>query len=337
VILVTGGSGFIGAHIVRALLDDGATVRCLVRDERPRANLAGLDVEIVQGDLTTPDSLGHALDGVQVLYHCAADYRLYARRPGEIYRTNVDGTRHLLQAAGDAGVERIVYTSSVGALGLNGDGQPGNEATPVALDDMIGHYKRSKFLAEREAEAAAGRGLPVVVVNPSAPVGELDVKPTPTGQMIVDFLDGKMPFYVDTGLNLVDVRDVARGHLLAAEKGRVGERYILGGENLTLKAILELLSDLTGRPAPRRRIPHWIPTVAAAVDTGLARLLGRTPRVSLEAVRMSRHRMFFDAGKAVRELGLPQSPVRAALARAVAWFREHGYLRDGAEIAPSGA
>jgi dihydroflavonol-4-reductase len=259
------------------------------------------------------------------VYHCAADYRLYVPDPDRMYAANVEGTENLMRAAADANVKRIVYTSTVGTLGRARDGAPADETTPVALDEMSGHYKRSKFLAERAVERWASGGLPVVIVNPSAPVGERDVKPTATGQMIVDFLAGRMPAYVDSGLNLVDVTDVAAGHLLAAERGRPGEKYILGHSNLTLEEIFRHLAELTGRPAPRWRIPHWIPFVVAGADTARARLLSRTPRVALDAVRLSRYRMFFDAGKAVRELGLPQSPVREALARAVRWFASHGY------------
>jgi dihydroflavonol-4-reductase len=255
----------------------------------------------------------------------AADYRLYARDPAEIYRSNVEGTRNVLAAAAAEGVSRVVHTSSVGALGLRADGGPADEETEVRLEDVVGHYKKSKFLAEREAEAWAERGLHVVIVNPSTPVGELDVKPTPTGQVIVDFLRRKIPFYVETGLNLVDVRDVAEGHLLARERGVRGRKYILGHRNMTLKEMLDALAGITGLAAPRRRIPHWVPLAAAAVSTGTARLLGRTPRVPLEAVRMSRHVMFFDAARAVEELGLPQSPVEDALRRAVDWFRARGY------------
>lgn len=265
--------------------------------------------------------------GVGALYHVAADYRLWTRDPEELRRTNVGGTENVLSAASEAGIARIVYTSSVGALGLTADGSPADEKTPVARDTIVGHYKKSKFDAERVAEAYAAKGLPVVIVNPSTPVGERDVKPTPTGQLVVDFLNRRLPAYVDTGLNLVDVRDVASGHLLAAEKGRVGEKYILGHRNMTLKEILEMLASLTGLPAPTLRLPHAIPLAAAAVDTFVAGLLGRPPRISLESVRMSRHRMFFDASKAVRELGLPQSPVEEALARSIRWFLENGYVR----------
>jgi dihydroflavonol-4-reductase len=325
--LVTGGTGFVGSHVVRALLAKDRPVRCLVRTESRRDNLEGLPVEIVVGDLTDPASLARALSGVETLYHVAADYRLWARDPRELYRANAGGTESILAAAAAAGVAKVVYTSSVAALGLNDDGSPGDETTPVARDRIIGHYKKSKYDAERVAQAWAARGLPVVIVNPSTPIGECDIKPTPTGQMIVDFLNRKVPAYVDTGLNLVDVQDVAAGHLAAAEKGRSGERYILGNRNMTLKEILDVLARLAGLPAPKVWLPHWIPLSVAAVTTGVARVTGRAPRISLESVRMSTHRMFFDAGKAVRELGLPQTPVEEPLARAVAWFREKGYVR----------
>jgi dihydroflavonol-4-reductase len=324
--LVTGGTGFVGSHVVRALLARGSSVRCLARAESRRDNLAGLDVEIVPGDLTDPVSLARATKGVSTLYHVAADYRLWTRDPQELYRSNVGGTENVLRAAADAGVSKVVYTSSVAALGLSERGSA-DEVTPVERATIIGHYKKSKYDAQRVAEAWAGKGLPVVIVNPSTPIGELDIKPTPTGQLIVDFLNRKMPAYVDTGLNLVDVRDVAAGHLAAAQMGRPSERYILGNRNMSLKEILDALAKLTGLPAPSLRLPHWIPLSVAAVDTALSSLTGRAPRVSLESVRMSTHRMFFDASKAVRELGLPQTPVEEALARAVAWFRAKGYVR----------
>jgi dihydroflavonol-4-reductase len=327
VVFVTGGTGFVGAHVVRALLKRGRTVRCLVRSSSRLSNLEELPVEVVAGDVTDRASLMRVMAGARTVFHCAADYRLSARRPREIYAVNVEGTRNVLAAASEVGAERVVYTSSVGALGLTRDGRPGNEETPVEPRSLIGHYKKSKHQAERVAQEWAARGLPVVIVNPSTPVGELDIKPTPTGQMIVDFLNRRLPAYVDTGLNIVDVRDVAEGHVLAAEKGRVGERYILGNRDMTLKEILDTLSTVTGIPSPAIRLPHWIPLAAAAADTVAARLTGRPPRVPLEGVRMSRHRMFFDAGKAIRELGLPQTPVEEALARAVAYFRENGYVR----------
>lgn len=323
--LLTGGTGFVGAHLARALAERGDRVRCLVRTNSRLDNLEGLDVELVLGDLQDPESLRRAADGCDEVYHCAADYRLWAPDPAQIYETNVQGTRNLLEAAARAGA-RVVYTSSVGALGLHSDGSPADETTPVTLEDMIGHYKRSKFLAEREAEQAAAAGQPVVIVNPSTPIGDLDIKPTPTGQMIVDFLNRKVPAYVDTGLNLVDVRDVARGHLLAAERGQPGEKYILGHRNLSLKEIFDLLSELTGLPAPRVKLPHAVPLAFAHLSELWARLRGRAPRVSPESVRMAKKRMYFDPGKAVRELGLPQSPVEEALERAVQWFTERGYV-----------
>lgn len=323
---VTGGTGFVGSALVRALLDRGARVRCLSRPSSRRDNLDGLDVEIAIGDLTDRPSLDRALAGCDTLFHCAADYRLYARDPGELYASNVDGTDNVLAAAADAGVGKVVYTSTVGALGLGQDGRPANEETPVTLDDMLGHYKRSKFLAEEKAREWVEKGLAVVIVNPSTPIGERDIKPTDTGRLIVDFLNRRIPAYVDTGLNLVDVRDVATGHIQAAEKGAIGARYILGNENLSLRAILELLGEITGLPAPKRRLPHALPIAFAAVDTALARIIpGRQPRVSLEAARLARYKMYFDPAKAVRELGLPRTPVIEPLERAVAWFRDHGY------------
>jgi dihydroflavonol-4-reductase len=327
---VTGASGFVGGHLVRVLLDRGVEVSCLVRESSPRQNLQGLPVAIVHGDLRDPQAVRRGLEGARVVFHCAADYRLYVPEPGPMYESNVEGTRNVLRAAADCGVERVVYTSTVGALGRDPAGGASDENTPVALEDMVGHYKRSKFLAERVAEEWAGRGLGVVIVNPSAPVGERDVKPTATGRMILDFLRGRMRAYVDTGLNLIDVRDVATGHVLAAEKGRIGERYILGHRNLTLKEIFDALSRITGIRSPHLRLPHWIPLAAAAVDTALARVLGRAPRLELDAVRLSRHRMFFECGKAVRELGLPQTPIEGALERAVEWFRMHGYVGEPA-------
>jgi dihydroflavonol-4-reductase len=326
-VLVTGGTGFIGSHVVRALVEEGASVRVLVRSSSDRRALADLPVEVVTGDLADPRSLRAPLAGVEVLYHVAADYRLWAPDPAVLYRVNVGGTRALLLAAAAAGVARVVYTSSVGALGLPADGRPGTEDTPARLEDMVGDYKRSKFLAEREAEMAAARGLPVVIVNPSAPVGPWDWKPTPTGRMLVDYLRGRMLAYLDTGLNVVHVRDVARGHLLAAAHGRPGERYILGHAhgNLGLRAIFERLAPHTGVRAPRVRLPY---RVALALGTGaevVARFTGQEPVVARTAVRMAAKRMFFDPSKAIRELGLPQTPVDEALRDAVDWFWANGY------------
>jgi dihydroflavonol-4-reductase len=329
-VFVTGASGFVGNHLARALIERGDAVRCLVRPSSPRDLLQNLEAELFSGDLRDVVSLQRGIQGCDVVFHCAADYRLYVPDPQTMYASNVDGTRNILRASRDCGVERVVYTSSVGALGLNDDHSPADEQTPVTLGDMVGHYKKSKYLAEREAEKWAAKGHPVVIVNPSTPVGDGDVKPTATGKMIVDFLKGKVPAYVDTGLNLVDVRDVAAGHLLAAERGRPGEKYILGHRNMTLKQIFETLAGLSDRPAPRVRMPHWVPLTFAAVDTGWARLRGGEPRVSLDSVRLSRKMMYFDSGKAVRELGLPQTPVDEALGRAVGWFREHGYVNGKA-------
>lgn len=325
--LVTGGTGFVGANLVRELIRDGHTVRVLARPGSDRRALEGCRAELVDGDLLDAASVRRAVAGARHVYHAAADYRLWALDPRVLYRANVDGTRHLLEAAAEAGAERIVYTSTVGAVGIPKDGTPGDEATPVSLADMVGAYKASKFLAERVADEWVARGAPVVIVNPSAPIGPWDVRPTPTGQMIVDFLDGKMIGSIDTGLNVVHVRDVARGHILAAQKGRVGERYILGHRNLSLLEIFRMLSTLTGVPAPRFRVPYAVAWTAAAVMEGAARVTRRPPRVPLTAVRMARKRMFFSADKAIRELGLPQTPAETALAEAVAWFTANGYTR----------
>ncbi len=323
-VLVTGATGFVGAHLVRALLARAVQVRCLVRATSRCDNLEGLAVERVTGDLCDGAAVAAAVRGCQVVYHCAAEYRL-SGEAGDIHRHNVDGTRNVLRAAAEAQVRRVVHTSTVGTLGIERDGGVATEATPVCLDDMVGPYKRSKFLAEREAEAWARRGLPVVIVNPSTPIGDLDIKPTPTGQIVVNFLRRRMPAYVETGLNFVDVRDVAVGHILAAERGAPGEKYILGHQNLTLKEMLDRLARISGIAAPRIRLPHWVPLTLAHVEAPIARRLGRPPRVPLEGVRMSARRMFFDASKAVRELGLPQSPIEPALERAVSWFRSRGY------------
>lgn len=321
---VTGATGFVGAHVARKLVARGDQVIALVRPSSNLALLDGLPIETVTGDLRDPDSLIAPTQGVDELYHVAADYRLWARDPRDIYRSNVEGTRNVLEAAAKQHVPKVVYTSTVGCLGIPKDGSSGDETTPVSRDDLVGHYKKSKYDAEQIALEYAGNGLGVVIVNPSTPVGPGDIKPTPTGKMIVDFLRGKMPGYVDTGLNLVAVEDVAEGHLLAAERGRVGEKYILGNQNLTLREILAMLADITGRKPPTVRIPHWVALAASAVDTAVSRVRGVEPGVPLEAVLMSRKRMFFSADKAVRELGLPQSPVKDALAGAVEWFRRNG-------------
>ncbi len=331
--LVTGATGFVGSHVARQLVIAGHSVRILVRKSSNLQALEGTRMEAFEGDLRDAGSLERAMKGIRRVFHVAADYRLWTRHPEEIYESNVEGTRKLLEAAGRAGVERVVYTSTVATIAVAqphaGAALP-NEATPAELAQMIGHYKRSKYLAELEAIKAAGAGIPVVIVNPTAPVGPGDWKPTPTGRIIVDFLNGKMPAYVDTGLNLVAVEDVAAGHLLAAEKGRIGERYILGARNMTLKGILDALSAITGRPAPRLRLPHAVALAAGYADELYSRLVGREPQIPVEGVRMSRHRMFVASDKAERELGYKPTPVEAALERSVRWYEEHGYIRGPA-------
>lgn len=292
---------------------------------RDTGRVREFDGEVVLGDLCDPDSLERAVTGCAVVYHVAADYRLWAREPSELYRSNVEGTRNLLTAARDAGVECVVYTSTVGCIGIPGD-RPGNEDTEVGMDEMNGAYKRSKFQAEQVALEFARAGLPVVIVNPTAPVGDRDFKPTPTGKILVDYLKGDMPAFVDTGLNLVDVEDTAEGHLLACERGRSGERYILGSENLTLQQILARLAAISGGTAPRWRIPYAVAYAAGLASTGWANLTGREPRAPLDAVKMARKKMFVSLDKAKRELGFNPRPVDGALQRAVEWFRANGYV-----------
>ena len=320
-ILVTGVTGFVGWHVARALLERGYRVRGMARNP---ARVRELELEIVTGDLKDRESLDRAISGCGSVFHVAADYRLWARDPSELYRSNVDGTRNLLDAASAAGVERLVYTSTVGCIGIPA-GREGNEETPVTLEEMTGAYKRSKLLAEREALEAASRRLPVVIVNPTAPIGDHDFKPTPTGKIIVDFLKGAMPAFLDTGLNLVDVRDVAEGQLLAWERGRIGERYILGSQNLTLAQIFARLETLSGHRAPRVRIPYSVAYMYGVISTGLANLTGKQPLAPLDAVRMARKKMFVSSDKAVRELGYNPAPPEGALKRAVDWFEANGY------------
>jgi dihydroflavonol-4-reductase len=326
-VFVTGATGFIGASLVRELLKDGCQVRALARPKSDRRNLDGLDLEVCEGDLRDRESLRRGLKGCEVLYHAAADYRLWTKNPASMYEINVEGTRNILGAALEAGVGRVVYTSSVGTLGNPGDGLPGNEATPVSFSHMVGHYKKSKFLAEREAEGFLKKGLPLVIVNPSTPVGRLDIKPTPTGKIIVDFLNGKMPAYLDTGLNIIDVEDCARGHLLAADKGRIGEKYILGNENLTLQGIFAKLGRITGLEPPRVKLPYTPILMAAYVNEAISAITGKEPLIPLAGVQMAGKFMYFDATKAVRELGLPQHPVDDALRKAVEWFQANGYVK----------
>ena len=328
--LVTGATGFVGSHVAKLLSERGYRVRALVRRSSRIDNLTGINCEPFYGDLRDADAVAQATAGCEWVFHVAADYRLWSRHPRDLYRTNVEGTVHVLRAAAASGVARVIYTSTVGALGIPGDGTPGNEETPTSLADMVGHYKRSKYLAEEEVHRFVEReGLDVVIVNPSTPVGEGDIRPTPTGRIIVDFLNRRMPAYVQTGLNVVDVRDVAAGHLLAAERGAPGRRYILGNANLTLKGLFDELASITDLPAPERAIPHGLAMAFAVCDTFITgALMGREPRASVEAVRMSARRMHFDSSRAVAELGLPQSPVREALTRAVEWFWAHGYVKQ---------
>lgn len=326
--LLTGATGFVGGAVLRALVRAGHDVRVLVRPDADRSNICDMPVEVYHGDIRDRDAVARATVGCQQVYHVAALYKLWVRRKAEMYACNVTGTENILAAAREQHVEKVIYTSSVATLGIPKDGTPGTETTPVALSDMIGHYKRSKFLAEQVVLRAVQEGLPVVIVNPSTPVGAADLKPTPTGKMIVDFLNGKMWGFIDTGLNLVDVDDVAAGHLLAAEKGRVGEKYILGNANLTLPQILMILSELTNFPAPRFRVPYALALSAAYVDAALARLWPwREPSIPPVGVKLSKKKMFFDATKAVRDLDLPQTPVREALRKAVVWYAEHGCVK----------
>jgi dihydroflavonol-4-reductase len=323
---VTGATGFVGSHVARALAEQGASLRLLVRASSNTKNITELKADLVTGDLRDPASLQKAISGCDTLFHVAADYRLWVRDPEDMYRANVEGTRALLEAARKSGVRRVVYTSSVATMGFTSNAQPANEQSPVSLDNMIGPYKRSKFMAEQVAVEAAKSGIDVVIVNPTTPVGDRDIKPTPTGRIVVDFLKKKFPAYVDTGLNLVDVTECARGHIAALEKGRCGERYILGGENLTLKQILDKLAAITGLPSPSMRVPYVLALATGVVDeivTG--RIRGREPRATIDAVRMGRKKMFVSSAKAELELGWKVVPVENALRRAADWFRANGY------------
>jgi len=323
---VTGDTGFLGFHVARVLVDQGANLRLLVRPTSNLKNLQGLNADTAVGDLRDSASLEKAMSGCDTVFHVAADYRLWVRDPNEMYRSNVDGTRALLEAARKQGVRRVVYTSSVATIGFTSDGKPADEESPVSLADMIGHYKRSKYMAEQAAMEAGRSGMDVVTVNPTTPIGEQDVKPTPTGRIVVDFLKRKFPAYVETGLNLVDVRECARGHVAALEKGKTGERYILGGQDLTLKQILDKLGQITGLPSPTIKLPYIFAFATGVVDEAITgMLLRREPRATIDTVRMGKKKMFASSAKAQRELGWKIVSVDDALKRAVNWFRANGY------------
>jgi len=323
---VTGATGFVGSHVARALAAQGADLRLLVRSGSDLRNIQELQAERVMGDLRDAVSLKKAVAGCDVVFHVAADYRLWVRDPDEMYRSNVEGTKAILEAARESKVRRVVYTSSVATMGFQSNGHLANEESPVSLANMIGPYKRSKYMAEELAIEAGKSGMDVVVVNPTTPVGERDIKPTPTGRIVVDFLKKKFPAYVDTGLNLVDVAECARGHVAALEKGRSGERYILGGENLTLKQILDKLADITGLPSPKIKVPYVVALATGVVDQVITgHIRNREPRATIDAVRMGRKKMFVSSGKAERDLGWKTVPVDDALRRAVGWFQANGY------------
>jgi len=325
-VFLTGSTGFVGGHVARAYAAEGAELRLLTRATSNRTTIEGLKAELVVGDLRQPESLRTALRGCDALVHVAADYRLWVRDPREMYAANVDGTRDLLRIAREEGVAKVVYTSSVATMGFKTDGSIVDESTPVSLKDMIGPYKRSKFMAEQEAIAAAKAGQHVMILNPTTPIGPGDAKPTPTGRIVVDFLNRKFPAYVDTGLNLVDVREVARMHVVALDRGTPGDRYILGGENLTLKQILDRMSAITGLPSPKRKVPHAVAMTFAFFDEMITgRMLGKEPRATVEAVRMGKKFMFASSAKAERELGFKAVPIYNALRSSIEWFIARGY------------
>ena len=323
---VTGATGFVGSHVAGVLAEQGADLRLLVRSSSDPRNIEGLRADRVTGDLRDPVSIERAMAGCDVVFHVAADYRLWVRDPEQMYRANVEGTRAVLEAARNNHVRRVVYTSSVATMGFTSNGHPADEDSPVSLGGMIGHYKRSKFIGEQEAIKAAEAGQHVMILNPTTPIGPGDAKPTPTGRIIVDFLNRKFPAYVDTGLNLVDVEEVACAHAASVDHGTPGERYILGGENLTLKQILDKMSAITGLPSPTTKVPHAVAMAFALFDeTITGRMLGKEPRATVEAVRMGKKKMFASSAKAVRELGFRQLPIYPALRAAIEWFRAHGY------------
>ena len=326
--LVTGAAGFLGSHVARQLVAQGDDVRVLLRASSSNRAISDLSLEYVTGDLRDPASLERAMAGAKRVFHVAADYRLWAKRSQDIYDSNVGGTKNLLVAARKAGVERLIYTSTVATVAVDRP-EPPNESTHTKLEEMVGHYKRSKWIAEQEVLKAAEQGLPVIVAMPTTPVGPWDWKPTPTGKILLDFLNGKMPGYVETGLNFVGVEECAAGHLLLAERGKIGERYLLGAENLTLKQLLDALESITGLAAPAMKIPHGVALGVAYVESAFSRLIGKEPQIPVEGVKIARHLMFVDCSRAKKELGFAPGPVVAALERAVKWYRENGYVKAG--------
>lgn len=324
---VTGGTGFVGSHVVRSLLQEGYKVTALVRGSSNLGNLRGLEIDIVKGDLNDPH-IWKQMQGCNYLFHVAAHYSLWQKDRNLLYHDNVEGTRNILVAAQKAGIKRTIYTSSVAAIGVGKSGQIVDETHQSPVDKLVGDYKKSKFLAEQEAKEAAKQGQDIVIVNPSSPIGPLDIKPTPTGDIILRFLRRQMPAYVNTGLNFIDVRDVARGHLLALEKGKSGDRYILGNQNLSLKQLLEILSDITGLKAPQISVPAFLPLSVAWIEEKILAPIGKTPTVPIDGVRMAQQPMYYDASKAIRELSLPQSSVKVALKDAVDWFVSQGYVNS---------
>jgi dihydroflavonol-4-reductase len=326
--LVTGAAGFLGSHVARQLLARGDSVRVLMRPSSNNRAISDLPLEYVTGDLRDAASLDRAMAGAKRVFHVAADYRLWAKNPREIYDSNVGGTKNLLAAAKKAGIEQLIYTSTVATIAVDRPELP-NESTDSKLEEMIGHYKRSKWMAEQDVLGAVKEGLPVIVAMPTTPVGPWDWKPTPTGKIILDFVNGKMPGYVETGLNFVGVEECAAGHLLAAERGKIGERYLLGAENLTLKDLLDVLSRITGLRAPAMKIPHAVALGVAYVETAFSRLIGREPGIPVEGVKIAQHKMFVDCSRAQKELGFQPKPVAAALERAVRWYQANGYVTAG--------
>lgn len=326
--LVTGATGFIGYHVARLLKENGLRVSALVRGGSDTSALQALNVELLTGDVRDFGSVWNALRDCRQLYHLAADYRIWVNDPKTMYEINVQGTKNVMEAALKMGTEKVVYTSTVGVLAACSNGRPSDEETPVCMRDMVGHYKRSKFIAEEEVRGFIKKGMPIVIVNPTTPIGPMDRKPTPTGKIIVDFLNGKVPAYVDTGLNFVDVEDVAAGHLLAARRGRIGQRYILGNKNISLKDFFGYLAGITGKKPPKVRLPYLPVLLAAYVDETLSKMTGRYPRIPLTGVKMARKYMYFDCTKAVGELGMPQRPIEDAIEKSVNWFQTHGYVNS---------